>query len=70
MAGLMKGLGTPDITPELKQAVIEGVAQMASQRSVDELAQQENEVLIGLLRLRAPHASITASPAGELAGAL
>lgn len=70
MAALMKGLGTPDITPELKQAVVEGVARMASQRSVDELAQQENEVLIGLLRLRAPHASITASRAGELAGAL
>jgi 3-hydroxyacyl-CoA dehydrogenase len=30
MAALMKGLGTPDITPELKQAVVEGVAQMAS----------------------------------------
>jgi hypothetical protein len=37
---------------------------------VDELAQRENEVLIGLLRLRAPQASITAGPAGELAGAL
>ena len=70
MAALMKGLGTPDITPGLKQAVVEGVAQMASQRSVDELAQQENEVLIGLLRLRASHASTTPSAAGELAGTL
>ena len=53
LAGMMKVLGTPDITPELKQKVIDGVAREAGNHSVDELAQAENEVIIGLLRLRA-----------------
>ena len=53
LAGMMKVLGTPNITPELKQKVIDGVMREARNRSVDELAQDENEVIIGLLRLRA-----------------
>jgi 3-hydroxyacyl-CoA dehydrogenase len=53
LAGMMKVLGTPNITPELKQKVIDGVTREAANRSVDELAQAENEVIIGLLRLRA-----------------
>src|ERR1700719_2178280 len=53
LAGMMKVLGTPNITPELKQKVVEGVMREAGNRSVDELAQAENEVIIGALRLRA-----------------
>ena len=53
LAGMMKVLGTPNITPELKQKVVDGVTREAGNRSVDELAQAENEVIIGLLRLRA-----------------
>ena len=53
LEGTMKALGTPNITPELKQKVINGVMREAAERSVDELAQEENRVLIGLLRLRA-----------------
>jgi hypothetical protein len=53
LAGMMKVLGTPNITPELKQKVVDGVMREAGNRSVDELAQAENEVIIGLLRLRA-----------------
>ena len=53
LAGMMKVLGTPNITPELKQKVIDGVMREARNRSVDELAQDENEVIIGLLQLRA-----------------
>jgi len=52
LQGMMKALGTPSITPELKQAVIDGVMREASGRSVDQLAQDENRVLIGLLKLR------------------
>ena len=48
----MKALGTPNITPELKQKVINGVMREAAGRSVDQLAQEENRVLIGLLKLR------------------
>src|SRR5437867_2941530 len=52
LAGMMKALGTPNITPELKQKVVDGVMREAGNRSVDELAQDENRVLIGLLKLR------------------
>ena len=53
LAGLMKALGNPDVTPELKQTVADGVLQMAGNRSVDQLAEEENEVLTGLLSRRA-----------------
>src|SRR6185295_17986508 len=53
LAGMMKVLGTPDVTPELKETIAEGVLQEAGNHSVEELAQEENEVLVGLLRLRA-----------------
>src|SRR5947199_701496 len=55
LQGMMKTLGTPNITPELKQTVIDGVMREASGRSVDQLAQAENQVLVGLLKLRAQH---------------
>src|SRR5712672_1550897 len=50
LQGMMKALGTPQITPELKQTVIEGVLREAGDRSVDQLAQEENRILIGLLQ--------------------
>jgi 3-hydroxyacyl-CoA dehydrogenase len=53
LAGLMKALGNPDITGELKQTIVDGVLEEAGGRSVDQLAQEENEVLVGLLALRA-----------------
>ena len=56
MAGLIKTLGTPDVTPELKKTIAEGVLQEAGDHSVDQLAQNENELLVGLLRLRSRQA--------------
>jgi carnitine 3-dehydrogenase len=53
LQGMMKALGTPNITPELKQKVIDGVMREAAGRSVEELANDENRVIIGLLKLRA-----------------
>src|SRR3984957_8981771 len=53
LAGMMKVLGTPNITPHLKQTIIDGVQREAAGRSVAQLAMKENEVIIGLLRLRA-----------------
>ncbi len=53
LAGMIKVLGTPNVTPELKQKVVDGVMREAGNRSVDELAQEENEVIIELLRSRA-----------------
>jgi hypothetical protein len=53
LEGMMKVLGTPNITSELKQKVLNGVLREAAGRSVDQLAEGENRVLIGLLKLRA-----------------
>ena len=53
LAAIIKSLGSPDVTPELKKTIVEGVLREAENRSVDELAQAENEVIIGLLRSRA-----------------
>jgi carnitine 3-dehydrogenase len=53
MEGAMKALGAPIVTPELKQEVVDGVMREAAGRSVDQLAEKENQVLIGLLKLRA-----------------
>jgi len=59
---LFKELGNPQITPSLKQKIIEGVSQEAGNRSVEQLANEENEMLLALLRLRAGHGS---APSGE-----
>ncbi len=53
LAAMMKTLGTPDVTPELKQAVVDAVLKEADGRSVEQLAAAENGVLSELLRLRA-----------------
>ena len=50
---MFKTLGNPTITPELKAKVAEGVLQEAGNRSVDQIAQDENQKLVALLRLRA-----------------
>jgi carnitine 3-dehydrogenase len=53
LVGLMKSLGTPEVTPELKQLIVKGVLEQAGGRTVDELARRENEVMAGLFALRA-----------------
>jgi hypothetical protein len=56
MAAGFKNLGDPDVTPELKKAITEGVLRVAGDHSVEELAQDENKLLVGLIRLRAQQA--------------
>jgi 3-hydroxyacyl-CoA dehydrogenase len=52
LAAMMKTLGTPEITPQLKQTVVDAVLKEAGGRSVEQLAREENSVLTGLLKLR------------------
>jgi 3-hydroxyacyl-CoA dehydrogenase len=52
MAGMFKILGNPQVTPELKRTIADGVMQEAGNRSVEQLAKEENELLVELLRLR------------------
>jgi carnitine 3-dehydrogenase len=56
MAGLIKALGTPDVTPALKKTIADGVLREAGGHSVDQLARGENELLVGLIRLRSQQA--------------
>jgi hypothetical protein len=41
------------LTPELQQTLIDGVHAEVGSRSIDELAAQRDEALLGLLELRA-----------------
>jgi carnitine 3-dehydrogenase len=57
LVAMMKDLQMPDVTPALKQTIIGDVAEEARGRSVEQLAEAENEVLLGLLALRAEFGS-------------
>ena len=52
LATRMKNLGNPEVTTELEQTIIGGVMQEAGNRSVNQLAQEENEMLLQLINLR------------------
>jgi 3-hydroxyacyl-CoA dehydrogenase len=60
LEGMMKVLGVPNITPELKKRVIDGVMREAEGRSVEQLANDENRVIVGLLKLRTDAANVQA----------
>jgi hypothetical protein len=53
MTAWWKVLGSPELTPEVRQKLIDGVRAAAGSRSIDELTAQRDEVLLGLLELRA-----------------
>jgi 3-hydroxyacyl-CoA dehydrogenase len=57
LQGMMTDLQMPDITPALKQTVIDGVLKEARGQTVEHLADEENEVMLGLLALRAKAAN-------------
>ena len=53
LSPLFNALGNPNIDATLKQKVVDGVLAEAGDRSVERLAQEENELLVSLLSLRA-----------------
>jgi len=53
MTALWMDLGAPKLTPPLRQRIVEGVRSEVGQRSREQLAQERDELLIGLLKLRA-----------------
>ena len=57
LESMIKTLGSPEITDELKQTIVDGVSRIAGNRSVDQLAQMENGELLGLIKLRAKNGS-------------
>ena len=52
LEGMMKDLQMPDVTPALKQTIVEGVAKETGGHSVEQLAQDENQIILGTLALR------------------
>jgi hypothetical protein len=61
VAAWWKDLGTQtEFTPQVKQTIVDGVLQEAAGRSIDQLAAERDEVLMGLLALR-----IKSSKAGK-----
>jgi 3-hydroxyacyl-CoA dehydrogenase len=53
LAALIGNLSAPDVTDALKQSVSDGVSRAAGARSVESLAQQENDLILDLLAQRA-----------------
>jgi len=53
MTAWWKVLGNPQLTPEVRKTVVAGVLKEAGTRSLDALGSQRDEVLLGLLKLRA-----------------
>ena len=47
-----KDLGNPELTPKLKEKIVQGVLAEAGNRSIDEVAQERDRLLLGLLGLR------------------
>jgi len=52
LEGMMKDLQMPEVTPALKQTIVDGVAKEASGHSVEQIAQDENEIILSALALR------------------
>ena len=53
MAAGWPGLGNPEFTPELQQQIVKGVLEEADGKSIEELAAQRDEMLFGLIAVRA-----------------
>jgi len=52
MAAWWKTLGSPVLTPEVQQKLINSVHAEVGSRSIDELAAERDEILLGLIELR------------------
>jgi 3-hydroxyacyl-CoA dehydrogenase len=56
LAAMWKSLGNPEMTPELKRTIVDGVLKEADGRTVDELARDRDTMLFALQSARADHA--------------
>jgi 3-hydroxyacyl-CoA dehydrogenase len=60
LESMIAALKAPDFTDELRQTIVDGVLKIAGNRSVDQLARDENEILLGLIKLRQKSSNATA----------
>ena len=52
MATWWKQLGNPELSSKLRQTIIDGTLQQAADRSLEQLARERDDVMLGLIRLR------------------
>jgi 3-hydroxyacyl-CoA dehydrogenase len=57
-----KGLGNPDLTPEVQKKLIDSVHEEAGTRTIEELEAERDEMILGLLELRAAAKAHPAAP--------
>jgi 3-hydroxyacyl-CoA dehydrogenase len=62
MTAWWKVLGQPVLTPEVQKKLIDGVHAEVGSRTIDELAAERDEVLLGLLELRTKAKKAPATP--------
>jgi hypothetical protein len=55
MAAGWPTLGDPELTPELKRKIVDGVQEAADGRSIDELAAQRDAIVLALQSIRAKY---------------
>jgi hypothetical protein len=60
MVDMWKVLGNPELTPELKRTIVEGVLEEAGDRTVDELAGDRDAMLLALQAVRAKYTPVAA----------
>src|SRR5712672_4162170 len=61
MTAWWKVLGSPELTPDVRQKLIDGLHAEVGSRSIDELEAERDEVLLGLLELRTKSAKTPAA---------
>jgi carnitine 3-dehydrogenase len=61
LVAMWTSLGNPEMTPKLKQTIVDGVLKEADGRSVDELAADRDAMLLALQAVRADYAPTPAS---------
>jgi len=61
MTAWWKVLGSPVLTPDVQKKLIDSVHAEVGSRSIDELAAERDEMLLGLIELRTKPAKTTAS---------
>jgi 3-hydroxyacyl-CoA dehydrogenase len=67
MTDFWKVLGNPQLTPQLKQTIVDGVLGEAAGRSIDEITEERDRLLLGLLRVRAENLTPAEAPSLQTA---
>ena len=62
MTAWWKVLGSPELTPEVRRKLIDGLHAEVGTRTVSDLEAQRDEILLGLLELRATHEAPAVTP--------